>query len=257
MVRHAKLTRRVVCFGAFAGAIALAPAQSRANLDYQNRGRYKEGTRGEPSTGVPLDLVAAMIDYREPYTQLPAQFQALVYVPREDNVHLTIREADPEYYYWLDQVQPEGGWQPGRVIRFQWSTGIVIRYLTYRDRPIALRDLAGVARLGSAVPRDPDVVAPVALFHSRPPAEATGYRFVFRPGAGVHLTFTLSADGNGAPIGRQDFPEIPAQEAQAVIWKFDGRANGWYRIAISGYQLSNNTRVDSAIRFYHRRMLGG
>jgi hypothetical protein len=55
-----------------------------------------------------------MIDYREPYTQLPAQFQALLYVPRQENVHLTIREADPEYYYWLDQVQPEGGWQPGR-----------------------------------------------------------------------------------------------------------------------------------------------
>lgn len=258
MVQNAKLTRRAVCCGAFAGIVVPAPAQSGANLDYQSRGRYKEGRRGKPSTGVPLDLVAAMVDYREPYSQLPPQFQAGVYLPRPDDVHLTIREVDPEYYYWLDNAQPMAGWQPGRLNRFQWPTGTVIRYLTYQNRPIALNDLGAVARLGNETPRNPDEVAPVALYHSRPPAEATGYRFVFQPGSQVRLTFTVSADGNPTPIGKpQEFPELGANEAQAVIWKTGGWVDGWYRIAVSGYKLSDNTRVDSAIRFYHRRMLGG
>lgn len=257
---NAKLTRRAVCFGAFAGVIVPAPAQSGANLTYQGRGRYyKEGTRGEASTGVPLDLIAAMVDYREPYNRLPAQFQALVYLPQPGGVYLTIREVEPDYYYWLDSAQPETGWQPGRMNRFQWPTQTVIRHLTYNYRPIALNDLGAVARLGSEDPkRDPDVVAPVALYHSRPPTEAAGYRFVFRPGSGVHLTFTLSAEGNGTPVAKpQDFPELGAHEAQAVMWKSGGWADGWYRIVVSGYQLSNSTRVDKAIRFYHRRMLAG
>ena len=253
------MTRRAVCFGALAGVVAPAPPQSGANLDYQSRGRrYKEGCRGRPSTGVPLDLVAAMVDYREPYIQLPPEFQALVYLPGPDDVHLTIREVDPEYYYWLDTAQPEAGWQPGRMNRFPWPTATVIQHLTYGNRPIALADLGAVARLGSETPQNPDHLAPVALYHSRPPAEATGYRFVFQPGSPVHLMFTLSADGNRTPVGKpQEFPELGANEAQAVMWKTGGWADGWYRIAASGYKLFDNTRVDYAIRFYHRRMLGG
>jgi hypothetical protein len=43
--------------------------------------------------------VAAMVDYREPYTGLPVQFRALVHVPQAGDVRLIIREVDPEYYY--------------------------------------------------------------------------------------------------------------------------------------------------------------
>ncbi len=176
------LTRRAACLAALPLWNVPGRAQTGAELAYQRRGRYNEGLRGAPSTGVPLDLVAAMVDYREPYTQLPPQFQALVFVPQAQPVYLTIREVEPEYYYWLDKAQPESGWQPGRVNRFQWSTGIVIRYLTQRDRPLRLSDLGAVARLGSDVPTTPDVILPVAFYHSTPPAEALGYRFIFRPG---------------------------------------------------------------------------
>ena len=251
------VTRRAACFAALTGAIP-GRAQTGAALVYQKRGRYSEGLRGAPSTGVPLDLVAAMVDCREPYTQLPPQFQALVFVPQAQPVYLTIREVEPEYYYWLDNAQPESGWRPGKVNRFGWPTGTVIRYLTQRDRPLRLNDLGSVARLGSDVPATPDVILPVALYHSTPPAEALGYRFIFRPGAGVHLTFTLAPDGSGAPVGKpQEFPEIGAGEAQAVSWNSAGWPDGWYRISVSGYKLSDNTRIDQRVRFYHRRTLGG
>src|SRR5205085_5710054 len=142
-------------------------------------------------------------DYRESYTQLPPQFQALVFVPEPQPVYLTIREIEPEYYYWLDTPH-EYKWESGKVNRFPWSTRTVIRYLTWRNRALGLNDLGAVARLGSENPDMPDVVAPVVLCYSRPPAEALAYRFVFRPGANVHLTFTLSAMGKGAALGVQD-----------------------------------------------------
>lgn len=253
----ANLTRRSACLVGFAGALRLADAQP-AHLKYQSRGRYNEGTRGAASTGVPLDLVAAMVDYRDPYTQLPPLFQALAYLPQRDAVYLTIREIDPEYYYWLDGAQPESGWQQDRVNRFQWPTQTVIRYLKDGDRPIALKDLGAVARLRNEEPSTPDTVAPVALFHSRAPSEATGYRFILRPAATVRLTFTLTADNSRTAIAKpQDFPELGANAPQSVVWKTDGWSDGWHQIAVSGYKLSDNTRVETRIRFYHRRMLAG
>ena len=253
----ARLTRRAACCGVLGGLLSPALAQSDTSLSYRSRGRYKEGTRGAPSTGVLLDLIAAMIDHRDQqYTQLPAQFQALFYLSRRADVYFRVREVDPEYYYWLAEVQPDSPWQTG-VNHFQWLTQTVIRHLTYGDRPIGLNDLAAVARLGSEEARDPDLVAPVALYHSRPPAEALGYRFVFRPAEGVHLTFTVTADGSTSPMGKpQEFPEMAAQEPQAVLWNTGGWPDGWYRISISGYALANNNPVDHLIRFYHRRALG-
>src|SRR5262249_40566755 len=113
-----------------------------------------------------------------------------------------------------------------------------------------------VARLGSESPRNPDEIAPVALYHSQPPASAAGYRFVFRPGFPVHLTFTISAENTGQQVGKsEDFPELDGNEAHAILWKSDDWTDGWDRVAVGGYVLSNNTRVDSAIRFYHRRTL--
>jgi hypothetical protein len=81
-------------------------------------------------------------------------------------------------------------------------------------------------------------------------------RFVFRPGAKVHLKFTVSAVGKGATLETQDFPELGANEAQTVLWKSAAWPDGWYQIAVTGYKLSDNTRVDQRVRLYHRRTLG-
>ena len=256
-MRILRLTRRAVC----SAALALVPpavfAQFDDNLSYRSRGRYKEGRRGAPSTGVPLDLVAAMIDHREqPYAQLPGTFSALFYLPEKERVYLRIREIDPEYYYWLGDIEPDSQWQPGQVNRFQWSTQTVLRRLTYRSRAIALNDLAAVARLGSEDPHSPDLVSPVALYHSKPPSEAAGYRFVFRPGASVHLTFTMAPETGKLSVGKpQEFPEMAAQESQAIRWNSRLWPDGWYRLSASGYALANNRAVDYLVRFYHRRSL--
>ena len=243
-------TRRAVCLGALGAAPAVT--QSPANLLYQKRGRYFEGTRGSASTGVPLDLIAAMVDYREPYSSLPPRFQAVLWVPRNEPVYLTVREIEPEHYYWLDNAEPERGWQAGTLNWFQWPTGAVIRYLNH----LALNNLGAVAQLGGEDRSKPETVAPVALYHSRPPAEALGYRFVFRPLAGVHLTFTVMADGSTTPVANpQVLPQMTAGEAQTITWKSAGWPEGWYRLSASGYRLSDNTPVDRRIRFYHRPAL--
>ena len=67
----------------------------------------------------------------------------------------------------------------------------------------------------------------------------------------------LFAEGSSTPAAKpMEFPEMAAQEPQAVLWKSASWADGWYRISISGYALANNNPVDHLIRFYHRRALG-
>jgi len=56
-----------------------AAAQPSPGLSYQNRGRYREGIRTAPSTGPNVDLIAALVDYHEPYSRLPATFRMLFY----------------------------------------------------------------------------------------------------------------------------------------------------------------------------------
>jgi hypothetical protein len=235
-------------------------AQSRPELTYQNRGHYSEGIRAAPSVGpVALDLVAAMVDYHDPYAALPQTFRALVYVPPQapPPVYLTIRETGPRYFYWLDKAQPESGWRVGAPVEFAWPTSTVIRSLNWRDSQLSLDDLAAAARLERPEPASVERVLPVALYHSRPPASADGYRFVFRPDKRMRLRFQLVAGSTGKPVQPpQVFPSVLAAEPHTVRFPTGGWPDGWYRLAVSGYALSNNAEIDMEVRFYHSRRLG-
>lgn len=200
-----------------------------------------------------MDLIAALVDYHEPYSKLPAAFRMLFYLPEKDQVSLTIRESDARYFYWLDQVM-EPQWQARKANRFEWSTGTVIQSLTWKDRPLSLDDLAATVRLSGAEPGER--VLPAALYYSQPPQNVDGYVFVFRPEMRVRLSFKVFQEGSPAALDSQVFPSVDAKKPQAVKLAAKGWPDGWYRLDMSGYSLSDNSRVDGVVHFYHSRRLG-
>lgn len=243
---------------ALLGTFALPlTAQSPARLTYQNRGRYSEGTRTEPSTGpAGLDLIAALGDYDEPSATLPPMFRAQFYLPEQEPVNLTIREIKPVYFYWLDQVQPDSAWRSGAQNRFEWPTATVIRSLNWGTAPLTLDQLGATVRAGRLNPGEVERVLPVVLYHSRPPASVDGYRFIFRPASQMRLKLQVFKEDSNNPLGTQEFRSVLAEEPLEVTWKVQDWKDGWYRLVISGYTLSNNARLDKVVRFYHARKIG-
>ncbi len=232
-------------------------AQSPASVTYQNRGRYNEGTRTEPSTGpAGLDLIAALVDYEEPSATLPPRFRAQFYLPSQGQVDVTIREIRPVYFYWLDEVKPDSPWRPGAQNRFEWPTATVIRALNWGAAPLTLAQLGATVRVGRVYPGEVEQVAPVVLYHSRPPASVDGYRFVFRPAAQMRLRFQVFKGDSGNPLGMQEFGSVLAEQPHEVDWKAQNWQDGWYRLVVSGYTLSSNVRVDKIVRFYHAGKIG-
>lgn len=243
----------VLVLAAFAPPVT---AQSAASFTYQNRGRYSEGTRIEPSTGLAgLNLIAVLVAYEEPHATLPPKFHAQFYLPNQEPVDLTIREIRPVYFYWLDKVKPDSAWRPGAQNRFEWPTATVIRSLTWGTAPLTLEQLGVTVRVGRLTPGDVEQVAPVVLYHSRPPASVDGYRFVFRPTSQMRLRFQVFKGDSSNLLGTQEFRSVLAEEPLQVTWKAQGWQDGWYRLAVSGYALSNNARVDKIVRFYHARKI--
>jgi hypothetical protein len=232
-------------------------AQSPANLNYQKRAGYSEGIRYEPSSGkAELNLIGAMVDYREAYQKLPGTFKAAFYLPKADQVYLTIREVDPRRNYWLDNLVP-AKWKSGDLNTFAWSTGTVIASLNTPKTPFGLDQLAATARLGRASPSNSETVAPVALFYNRPPAGAETYRFIFRPTARMRLKFILTPEGKPAPAQPQQvFPSVLAMEPHEVKWSAKSLPDGWYHINVTGYAAQNNDPVNADIRFYHSARFG-
>jgi hypothetical protein len=101
------------------------------------------------------------VDYKEEGTQMPERFKVKVYLAQPSEVHLTVRELDYKYYYWMDKVQPAKPWQPGFDNVFDWPTREVIQQLG----KINMYDLGVVARLGNTNPSIVERVAP-AISHS-------------------------------------------------------------------------------------------
>ena len=244
-----KTTKTVLPIAAF---VLSSLAQSASDVAYQNRGRYNEGVRTEPSTGpLGLELVGAMLDYQEPSAALPPKLCAQFYLPIQDDVDLTIREKKPVYFYWLDKIHPESAWKSGMQNRFEWRTDTVIRALNWESSPLTIDQLSAVVRIGRLTPSNEEQVAPVALYHSRPPDSITGYRFIFRPTSQMRLRFEVFSDGGTAPLSMQELHSVLADQPLEVTWKAKDWKNGWYRLVVTGYTLSGNSRTDKVVRFYH------
>ena len=237
-------------FRVLTNLIVLSAAAQNPALIYQGRGSYSEGIFTSPSNAPRLDLISAIVDYRETYSNLPKTFQASYYLPAANPAYLSVREIQPLYNYRLDAERHKSA--TDAFERFEWPTATVIQKLNWKE-PLKLEHLGGVVRLRKKRPdQDEEMVSPVALFYSSPPKAATLYVFTFYPTQRMKLTFQVFAAGkNTALEPPQNFPSAPAKEAVTVTYNPAAWPEGWYKLVVKGYSLVDNKQIDSTVLFCH------
>jgi hypothetical protein len=222
-------------------------AQYDPALQYQNRGNRYEGLKPKPVSGYDVELLSALVDYREPSPTWPETLRLEFYLPADEPVFVTVRQPRPKTAYsWLDKVMPPTPWRPRALNEFTWPTEPVLRNLT----KMTLDDLGVVVRLRREDPGRSETIAPAALFHTKPPMAANGYRFTFKTNGSAHVTCRIFR-------GDKEVYQRPQNQEKAgspftLSWDTRGQPEGEYRLALSGYFDGDNTQLAKEIDFYHR-----
>jgi hypothetical protein len=221
-------------------------AQYDPALQYQNRGNRYEGIKPKPVSGYDVELLSALVAYREPGPTWPQTLRLRFYLPAAEPVFVTIRQPRPRTtYYWLDKVLPSPPWRPRAFNEFAWPTEPVLRKLS----SISLDDLGVVVRLREQGPSKRETIAPAALFHTRPPPSTNGYRFTFKTNGTAHVTCKIYR-------GDKEAYQRPQNQERAgspftVSWNTQGQPEGEYHLELSGY-FDDNTPLAKEVLFYHR-----
>lgn len=221
-------------------------AQYDTTLQYQNRGNRYEGLRPKPVSGYDIELLSALIDYREPNSTWPQALRLKFYLPSDELTFVTVRQPRPRTtYYWLDKVVPATPWRPQAFNEFTWPTEPVLRKLNLA----ILEDLGAVVRLRQEGPSKRERIAPAALFHTQPPTAASGYRFTFKTNGTAYVTCKIYRSDN--EVDRRPQNRERAGSPFTVSWDAKGKPEGEYRLELSGY-FDNNIELAKEVIFYHR-----
>jgi hypothetical protein len=221
-------------------------AQYDPALEYQDRGNRHEGLKPKPVSGYDVELLSALVDYREASPGWPPTLHLKFYLPAAEPVFVTVRQPRPKTaYYWLDKVTPPAPWRPRAFNEFTWPTEPVLRNLT----KVTLDDLGAVVRLRQEDPSRQETIAPAALFHTQPPKAVSGYRFTFKTNGTAFVTGKIYR-GDKVVYQRPQNQE-KAGSPFTLDWDTQGQPEGEYRLELSGY-FSDNTEVDKDVLFYHR-----
>jgi hypothetical protein len=146
-------------------------AQYDPALQYRERGNRWEGLKPKPVHGYDIELLSALVDYREPSQGWPPTLHLKFFLPTAGPVAITVRQPRPKtIYYWLDKVVPPAAWRPQAFNEYVWPTEPVLKQL---GSSVAPEDLGAVVRLRQG-PSKQEKIAPAALFHTQAPAAATG-----------------------------------------------------------------------------------
>ena len=243
--------------GELAKAAALATlltaplaAQYDPELQYQDRGDRHEGLRPKPVSGYDIALLSARVDYRKAAEGWPEELRLRFYLPRPEEVFVTVRQLRPKStYYWLDQVTPREAWRPGAFNDYTWPTATVLKRLPR----VTVDDLGAVVRLEREQPGRREQVAPAVLYDADAPAEVPGYRFSLKTNGTAQVTCKIYRDQTEV-FARPQRRER-AGSPFTVRWASTGQPDGWYRLVVSGYFESDNSQLDKEIAFYHRARL--
>ncbi len=239
----------------FAGLMLLGAALvgSQVDLQYRSRGNRHEGVRPKPVSGYDIELISALVDYREGDSELPDQLRLKFYLENPESVFLTVRELDYDKYYWLDKIRPRRPWTAGFGNEFAWPSRVVLRPLG----SIRMSDLGVVARLGRERPGKEERVAPVVLYHSTPPSRVEGYRFTLKVNGEARIACKIYQIGkpDRDPVHRRNPNKEKAGRPFAVRWRTAGQQDGWYKLVVDGYFLFNNRPIYKMIQFYHRNKI--
>jgi hypothetical protein len=235
----------------FSGVLALALPQAKPDLEYHDRGRYAEGIKPEPVSAYDIELISALVDYKEPADHLPDQLKLWFYLPSLSEANFVVRELDYRLYYWLDSVRPPAsGWHAGGQNAFDWPTTTVLRPI---DAHMDVYALGAVIRLGKKMPASIEDVAPAILYHSRLPDAIRGYLFTMRVNGDARLSCSVYGGGGKEPISTQMFRRIPGGRSFTEAWNAAGSQDDWYRVVCKGFFLDTNDPLEQTIRFYHKR----
>src|SRR5262245_42026180 len=167
MLAKTKRNRRLRRLGSIALLLTALPllAQYDPALQYQKRGNRWEGLNPKPVKGYDIELLSALVDYREPSSAWPQTLRLKFYLPAAEPVFIMVRQPRPKTaYYWLNKVTPLTPWRPQAFNEFDWPTQPVLRNLTSETPD----DLGAVVRLRQEEPSKLEKVAPAALFHTKP-----------------------------------------------------------------------------------------
>ena len=242
---------RLIAFGVgvwVAATILSSAAWADDYLKYQKRGDRSEGTRDQLVGGINVDLLSVRARYDEAIDRLGERIYLRFYLPERSPAHVTVREVDNRYYYWLDNVQPKSPWRQGFNNSFDWSTGDVIRQLG----DLRLDDLGVLVRLGANVPSANERVAPAILYQIRPPAQIHAYEFTFTLREDSSITAEVLTEGASIAVFSKKIERQIGGSPFSVVWNAAQAAPGAYRLILKGYARSNNEKVSQEVHFYHQ-----
>lgn len=214
------------------------PSSSSSDLDYQYRGDRCEGVLPKPVSNYDIELLSA-VAYREPSSSVPQKLKLRFFSPDRQEIHLKIHDLEDTYFYLMDKVRPQQGWQAG-INSYEWDTG-VIKAL----RGLEINKLGVLVRLGYEKARIQENIAPVLFYYDKLPSTVSRYAFTFKTSGDVKLEYFLNdeskiCEANSSQRGGQPFTvscNIP-----------NGAGN--YELVAKGYFVQDNTPVRQSVRFH-------
>lgn len=235
----------VVCWLCLLLPVALSATDP---LSYQSRGNRSEGIKPKPVNAYDLELISVLADFREAANELPTTLRVRFFLKEPTSVYLTVREQRYKDYYWLDKVVPTSPWKAG-FNEFSWPTGDVLRQL---DPKFPIENLGVVARLKNDRPSAEELVAPVILYHNRPPSSVAAYLFTMKPASDARMKFHIFTATGDTPIWSSAVPLAAGDQPVLMRWPVGSSPAGLYRLVVSGYFIDNNERFSQVVHFYHQ-----
>ena len=229
----------------------MTASHADVTLQYQNRGDRYEGIKPKPVSGYDIELISVLVDYQEKVEGMPDQLKVRLFLNEISPVNLVIREVDYKHYYWLDKARPLQPWQLGFSNLFEWPTRDVLQKLGR----IKVYELGVVARLGKAQPSRIERVAPVILYHHRPPGLVEAYLFTFKTSGAARLTCTIYPETQSKPLFDRTFRRVRGGRPFTFRWDTTGVQSGAYRLVVDGYLLDTSAPLAQTVSFYHQPLV--
>lgn len=213
--------------------------------EYQNRGDRWEGIAPRPVSGLDIELLSALVDYRENKQSTPSWCQLQFYLPHTREIDLRVQELRPKKFYKMDKVIPKSHWKQG-LNHYKWPFTDVLE-------PLGLKipKLGVLARFKTPAYTDTEHVVPVIFYHSTPPSRIEGYLFAFKVGGSAELKYAIYQGKNDTPLITENLGRQYAGEPFIIYWKSAGAKKGIYELIVDGEFLNDYTPIRQAVQFYH------
>jgi hypothetical protein len=219
------------------------------NKNYRARGvpvdRY-EGIKSSPVSGVDIELLSALINYRDKQKTVPPYYKLKFYLPKSTKLKFVVRELSPYYFYWLDKVKDNYWWKRG-FNNYKWPTKELIKPLRLK-----LPKLGVVIRLAGKSKEEQ--IVPAAFYHSVSPKQVAieGYLFYFRVRYKAKLKYLIYKGTDNIPLVKGKKRKRRRDKPFSIVWNSTQAKEGMYKLVISGIFLKNNKPIHKVVKFYHK-----